>query len=146
LLLNLSRWLLPETSLEQGQSLQAQQSFNLPVVPSASALIVETPDGGQLSIPADRPTFADTAEVGIYRVLEPGDGSTEPTLLAEFAVNLLAETETDLQAQTVQFTGSAPAPGQESLTGQREGWWLLALGGLAVLLAEWWVYWRGASR
>ena len=146
LLLNLTRWLLPETSLEQGQSLQAQQSFNLPVVPSASALLVETPGGRQLSIPADRPTFADTAEVGIYRVLEQGDGSTDPTLLAEFAVNLLAETETDLQPQTVQFTGTTPAPGQESLTGQREGWWLLALGGLAVLLAEWWVYWRGANR
>ena len=28
----------------------------------------------------------------------------------------------------------------------RPAWWLLALGGVAVLLAEWWVYWRGASR
>lgn len=146
LLLNLTRWLLPETTLAQGQGLQVQQRFNLPVVPSASALLVETPGGREISIAADQSSFADTAEVGVYRVLAQGDSSTEPALLAEFAVNLLAEAETDLQPQAVQFTGSTLAPGQESLTGQREWWSLLALVALGVLLAEWWVYWRGASQ
>jgi hypothetical protein len=143
LLINLTRWLLPEASLEQSQSLQAQQSFNLPVIPSASQLTIETPQGRQLSLPADQTSFADTDEVGIYRVLGQDEASAEPNLLAEFAVNLLAETETDLQPQPVDFRGTAPDSQQETLTGQREWWWLLAWLGLGFLLVEWWVYWRG---
>lgn len=146
LLINLTGWLLPEAALEQGQSLQSQQRFNLPAIPSASYFTVETPQGEQVTVPADQLTFGDTSELGVYRVLSQESDSTEPALVTEFAVNLLAETETDLQPKSVTFSGTAAAVAEETLTGRREWWWIPALLGLAILLAEWWIYWQGASR
>jgi hypothetical protein len=146
LLINLTGWLLPEAALEQGQSLRPQQSYNLPAIPATNSFTIKTPQGDQVTIPADQVAFVGTSELGIYRVLSQGDGSAESAHVAEFAVNLLAETETDLQPRSVEFTGTAPTAAGETLTGRWEWWWSLVLLGLGVLLVEWWVYWRGASR
>jgi len=148
LIVNLARWLLPETgdSLAQGQTLTAGQNFNLPAAPSASHLIVDTPAGKQVSIPLDQPGFNNTLDLGIYRVLAQAPTGNEPTLLTEFAVNLLAEEETNIQPQQVAISGADMSTEEKTLTGRREWWWILALAGAVVLLLEWWVYWRGEVR
>lgn len=154
---NLSRWLLPGRSLAQGQSLQAGQPFILPTTPSASALLVNTPSGGQVTLrdsldpggdssAGPGATFGDTFELGVYQVFAHDAGRAETVPVTSFAVNLLDETETDIRPGRAQISGSVGPEGARELTGRREWWWLAALLGLGVLLAEWWVYWRGEVR
>jgi hypothetical protein len=148
LIVNLARWLLPEAgaSLAQGQTLQAGQNFNLPTAPSASDLMVKTPAGERFSISLDQPGFNNTLDLGIYQVLAQEPNRDQPTLLTEFAVNLLAEEETNIQPQQTAVSQAGPPAEEKSLTGRREWWWGLVILGLLVLLLEWWVYWRGEVR
>lgn len=146
LMLNLIHWLLPGGSLEQGQMLQVGQTVDLPAVSAAEALQIRTPSARQLSVSPAQITFDDTAELGVYQVLAKTPDQAEPTLLTEFAVNLLAEAETDLQPRSLE-PGSSPAHAAgQPLTGRWEWWWLLVGGGLGLVMLEWWVYWRGEVR
>jgi hypothetical protein len=148
LIINLARWLLPEAgaTLAPGQTLQAGQNFNLPTAPSASNLVVKTPAGERLSISLDQPGFNNTFDLGIYQVLARESNRDEPILLTEFAVNLLAEEETNIQPQQAAISQADPTPTENLLTGRREWWWGPVILGLLVLLVEWWVYWRGEVR
>ena len=149
LMVNLVRWLLPGpgANLSQGQTLQAGQDFDLPTAPSASHLVVKTPTGEQITTPLDLGQFNHTLDLGIYQVFAQEPNRDEPTLLTEFAVNLLAEEETNLQPQQFEISSATTTAEEEkTLTGRREWWWGLVLLGLIILLVEWWVYWRGEVR
>jgi hypothetical protein len=121
--------------------LQAGQSFNLPPAPSANALQVKAPDGQAFTLGPDQNTFNNTGALGVYQIFSAGS----PTPLEAFAVNLLAEAETDIQPRQLPNLNGAPAV-ERSLNGRWEWWWPLAAVGLAVLFTEWWVYWRGEVR
>jgi len=144
LVVNLTRWLVPGQNLEQGQTLRAGQPFALPPAATAGELIIQTPAEAQISLPSDRTTFNDTGELGLYQVLASELDRTR--LLTEFAVNLLAEPETDIRPRPIDFTGPTTTENTQTETGRWEWWWGLVLLGLIVLLVEWWVYWRGAVR
>ncbi len=146
LIINLTRWLLPDGNLAQGQMLQAGQAVDLPTVSTAETLQIRTPSARQLAVAPDQVTFNDTAELGLYQVLATTPDQAEPTLLAEFAVNLLAEAETDILPRSLEPGVSPVNPSGQPLTGRWEWWWLLVGGGLGVLVVEWWVYWRGEIR
>jgi hypothetical protein len=147
LMVNLARWLLPGDNLSQGQSLRANQSFDLPGAASADQTLIRTPGGSEISIPADQTAFAGTGELGIYQVLGQSADRPEPAVISEFAVNLLAEAESDIRPRPVSLEPTpTAAQASPAVTGQREWWWALGLAGLAILLLEWWVYWRGESR
>lgn len=151
LMVNLARWLLPgdTQSLQPGQTYQAGQRVPLPAAAGSDTLIVRRPDGAEISLPSDQAAFAGTDALGLYQVMAQTADQAEPTRLADFAVNLLDEGETALQPGELT---AGPDPAQATaattgpLTGQREWWSLAALLALAVLLLEWWVYWRGEVR
>jgi hypothetical protein len=141
LLLNLTRWLLPgEAALSQSQSLVAGDAFHLPTASTAESFLIKTPTG-EVTLAAGQPTFKQTDALGLYQVF------AQETLLAEFAVNLLSAEETNIGPGRLHVTGAAPeaAIGQQIL-GQWEWWWILVVAGVGVLLAEWWLYWRGEAR
>ena len=150
LMVNLARWLLPgDTQRGQpGQTFQAGQRLPLPAAASADSLTIRTPGGREINLPSDQTSFGETAELGLYDILAQEPDQTEPTLLAGFAVNLLDETETDIQPRSLATAAATPnqAAGVAPLTGQREWWGVAALLALVVLLLEWWVYWRGEIR
>ncbi len=147
LMVNLARWLLPTSSsnLGQAQSLQAQQGINLPGATTAENLLIRTPTEEFELSPAER-QFNETNQLGIYQILAKESDQPEPRVLNTFAVNLLAESETNLQPQTPNFGTEQATVTDDNLVGQREWWWLAIALGLVVLLIEWWVYWRGEVR
>lgn len=142
-IVNLSRWLLPGGGLAQGQMLQAGQAIDLPLAAAAETFQINTPSGQSLAVSPTQPAFNQTGELGLYQVL--AEESNQTSLLSEFAVNLLSAAETNTQPQGVA-TATAVEVAASSLTGRWEWWWLPVGWGLAVLLVEWWVYWRGEGR
>ena len=79
-------------------------------------------------------------------VAGPPDGKllyATPSAQAQFAVNLFAEDESDIEPQDTIALGEAPVEGQdEDVVGRREWWRWPALAALGVLLVEWVVHWR----
>ncbi len=146
LTVNLARWLLPGDNLAQGQTLPAEQSITLPAAASADALLIRPPSGDPLTVPSDQATFNQTGDLGIYQILADDPAQEEPALLTQFAVNLLSEAESNIQPRQLDSSEAGATPAEQSLTGRWEWWWLLVLLGLAVLLVEWWIYWRGDVR
>lgn len=140
---NLVRWLLNAPTSALVESVHPGEAVSLPVQPEANRLSVETPDGRRLSLPAaGGPVyFGDTGELGVYAVRYGGDDSSPN---GYFAVNLLDEAESDITPGQGQVAGQERAAAQASPYGQLEFWRLPALLAFAVLLLEWWVYWRGA--
>ncbi len=146
LMVNLTRWLVPTNNSMQGQIRQAGQSVDLPTATAANVLVVKSPDGTQAAVPPSEGTFSQTDALGVYEVLAQEPGRDKPTLLIKFVINLLSELESDIQPNELESLGTDEAAINQSLTGQREWWWSLALLALGVLLVEWWVYWRGEGR
>ncbi len=58
------------------------------------------------------------------------------------SANPLSPAESDIRPNRAEIRGTT-APNGEPEVGQQEFWWILAAGALAILLLEWWVYWRG---
>lgn len=146
LVVNLVRWLSPAGNFEQSQGLRTDQGFNLPAISTASTLAVNLPSGEQVTISSESDRFDNTADLGIYQILAQDPDQAQPTLLAEFAVNLLAEAETDIRPRRLESFAAATTAEAGLFTGRREWWWSLLLLGLGVLAVEWWVYWRGEQR
>jgi Ca-activated chloride channel family protein len=99
---------------------------------------ITRPDGSVVEIPAMQGAaeFAETDAVGFYEV---SAGSRKST----FAVNLLSPTESDIRPQSLQTPpGNTVQESTGVATVNKEIWQWLAVGALAVLLLEWWVYHR----
>ncbi len=143
LMVNLIEWLSPRGQLEQGQSLQAGQAVNLPLSTSTEALLVRTPVGEEITLPANQ-TTVNITDLGLYQILAQEGEQNIP--LQAFAVNLLSPGESDTQPRQLDTATNTNINPNSTLTGQREWWWVLASLALAVLLIEWWVYWRGGVR
>lgn len=148
LMLNLTQWLLSGQggNLTPQQTLQGGWGFNLPAVSSANTLQMKTP--GEVSYPIlpEQTTFDHTVDLGIYQLFAEQPDPDNPTLVTQFAVNLLDKTETDIQPRTIQIVNSSGPMPEQQLAGRWE-WWQPLLGlGLIVLFIEWWVYWRGEVR
>jgi Mg-chelatase subunit ChlD len=150
LLSNLVGWLAPGS----GGNLPLQVAPHAPVAlslpPEADAATVTRPDGSRVRVvpQAGQATFADTGQLGVYQVTwqTPATAGEDTARRASFAVNLLASAESDvLPAETLPLAGVESAGEEEPQRQARREWWRpLAWLALALLLAEWLAYNRGA--
>lgn len=121
-------------SVRPGQpiALEIPSSTVEPVVRTPSRKEVRLTDGK-----LGKFTFGDTAELGVYQV----SGGQQP--LQHFAVNLFHPGESDIRPRPQIQVGHVSVAGQAaSVLSRRELWRALLLGGLAVLLIEWYIYTR----
>ncbi len=147
---NIAAWLSPGRVIAADDNLQPGDTVTLTPTARAAAVTVTLPDGSVWERdvdPAAGPVLFDqTQQPGVYRVaFRDGAGVTEPS--GAFAVNFFDATESRIQPVTTLQIGQAEvAAGAAGLAGLRELWPWLLVGGLAVLLVEWWVTYRRALR
>ena len=111
----------------------------------AESVRITAPDGGAhvLPITGDRVAFADTDQLGLYRleILQNG----EVTSAQSFAVNLFGAGESDIAPvpeADLQLGGGQEAAAADEQLGTREFWMWLALAALLLLAIEWYAYHR----
>jgi hypothetical protein len=112
--------------------------LSLPSAAVDQVMTVRKPDGEEVKLrPKDSNiVFSGTDMVGIYQVTGAG-------LAQEFAVNLLDESESDIEpADKIDISGQEIASSTVSAMNNREIWAGLVLLALVLLAAEWWIYHR----
>ncbi len=138
LLANTLSWFFPGWLAVQADQVQAGLPRTL-ATQGATSLTVVKPDGSRLPIAASGASvdFLDTDRTGFYGV-EVGAASSE------FAVNLMSDTETDINPRYVPPKTAAPespaAPARSPI------WEALAAFALALVLVEWWAWLRSSGR
>lgn len=136
----------PTGQLSGGQ-FTAGQPVSLPLLPEATGIVVQTPEGRTIRLQPDEGRAIFTADrPGLYEVRWEG---TEEA--ARFAVNLFNPQESNLAPiETLALGGTGGATGGGTMAapleteGRQELWRWLALVALAVLLVEWLVSQRDA--
>jgi len=139
---NLFQWLVPGSSGGIPQQVNPGETISFLPPVEGEAVTVTRPDGSvvRLNMDAGRLVFADTTELGVYRVSWGESGS------AAFVVNLFSN-----QESLIEPAASLPGPaaegsgeGTQDQLARREWWRPFALLSLAVLTGEWFVYQRAA--
>jgi hypothetical protein len=126
-----SRTVLGASTVRPGQpvTLETAASNKTPSVRLPDGEVVKLTEGR-----LGRFTFTKTGQLGVYGLL--GDKAPQ-----HFAVNLFLPSESDIRPQTAIKVGNVTVSGQKgSIFSRREVWKLLLLGGLGVLLLEWYIY------
>ncbi len=145
LMANLLDWFSPSdiVSLPDGLSVGDVLAVSPPLL--ADRLRITTPAGAIHELPAtgDRVAFADTGQLGLYRleVLQNG----EVTSAQSFAVNLFGAGESDIAPRPeaeLRLGGAMPDAEADDQLGSQEFWTWLALAALLLLVIEWVVYHR----
>jgi Ca-activated chloride channel family protein len=150
LLANLTGWLAPGSGSDLPSQMSPGAAVTLSLPPEAESATVTRPDGttARLLPESGRVVFADTSQLGVYRVTWRGAGQNEEsgTSQASFAVNLFSPQESDVHpAQTLPLLGVGEEEAAlRSQQARREWWRPLALVALLLLTAEWLVYQRAA--
>jgi len=110
---------------------------------SGKPLAVRTPGGNVVELaetPSGRFSFTDTMELGIYET------AVEGKAVGQFAVSLLDAAESDIATRPDIQIDRVPVQGNAAPEARRLDIWRgLLLGGLAVLLLEWYIYSRRVS-
>lgn len=107
----------------------------------AQRVVVRSPSGEDATLEVTGPTltFADTTQVGLYRVAQRvGDQTLSESV---FAVNLLNALESDVRPRALPTLGQAAATRASQATARDLWTWPLVLG-FAFVLVEWWWYHR----
>jgi Ca-activated chloride channel family protein len=150
LLANLTGWLAPGSGSDLPPQVSPASAVTLSLPPEAESATVTRPDGtaARLLPESGRVVFADTSQLGVYRVTWGGAGQNEEsgTAPASFAVNLFSPQESDVRpAETLPLLGVGEEEAAQRPQQARREWWRpLALAALALLTAEWLVYQRAA--
>jgi hypothetical protein len=105
---------------------------------------VQAPDGGRITLRSNAAGIlagAPASRVGLYRIL---DGSEA---VAAVGTGLLSGNETSLSSvEELLFSeASVTTQAAEQLATDQPLWWILALGGMGMLLFEWWYFQRSRN-
>ncbi len=149
LISNLVNYLIPPQAFDAPEGLQPGQSLVIRTEAGVNQVAVAAPDNTvTLLTPGENGvTFSGSGELGVYAVsfIKPSSGTANQPIpnAAFFAVNLFSPSESDIQPRPGLHIGrSEVTAAVEEKLGQRDLWPWLALVGLAVLMLEWWVYFR----
>ena len=103
-------------------------------------MTVEAPSGQQVDVVRESQgtfVYTNTSEQGIYEVTE----GTAKHVSQRFAVNLFDARESDLHVTNNITLGYETVKGEAGVERSRQEWWKwLLIGGLGVLIFEWYVY------
>ena len=138
---NLSEWMLPPTV--PASSFHPDEAVTVVPDAGATSVAVIRPDGVRRQLgTAVISTFGDTDRLGVYTIEQTVAGKTQ---LSWFAVNLFAGPTSQLAP--IDHLTLPPAQPSSVTSAPHQGllqiWPLLALLGLALLLAEWLAFHRG---
>ena len=145
LMANLLDWFSPSDIVPLPDGLSVGDVLTLSPPLLANSLRITTPSGvlHELPIEGDRVAFADTGQLGLYRLEILQDGQV--TSAQSFAVNLFATGESDIRplpAADLRLGGDITATEANEQLGAQEFWTWLALAALLLLAIEWIVYHR----
>jgi Ca-activated chloride channel homolog len=119
--------------------------LDLPGSAVGGKVLVQLPNGKiDLFVGDGRPIrFTDTAQLGSYQVTYTN--GSQPTAQNEFVVSRIGVTKSNIlpQVDPAQFLKSGGPPGQPS---EHDTWAWVAGGALALVSAEWLLYFRGTGR
>jgi hypothetical protein len=142
LLANLTGWLAPGRGSDLPVQVIPGAVVALSLPPEVESTRVTRPDGStvRLSPEGGRVVFADTVQLGVYRVTWGEDGQ------ANFAVSLFSPQESDVRpSEVLPVVGVGEAGEGARLQQARREWWRpLAFVALALLTVEWLIYQRSA--
>ena len=145
LMANLLDWFSPAdiVSLPDGLSVGDVLVISPPLL--ADGIRITRPDGSahELPITGDRVAFANTDQLGLYRLEILQDG--EVTSAQRFAVNLFGAGESEIRPvpeADLRLGGALTAADADEKLGTQEFWMWLALAALLLLAIEWYVYHR----
>jgi hypothetical protein len=147
LIAELNAWFSPPSITNITGSLPPGAPVTVRFIENAASAVITLPNNRQVTLTPDRSeaVFADTLKPGLYRVDLVKNGS--PFKSEQFAVNLFDPGESRIAPRenvTVGTQTIARATREE--IGRREFWpWVVGIG-LALLMAEWWVYHRSLRR
>jgi Ca-activated chloride channel family protein len=149
LLANLTGWLAPGAGGELPGQVSPGAPVSLSLPPEVASATLTRPDGStiQLAPKGGGVVFADTGQLGVYRLLwQPSQGTSNEPVERRFAVNLFSPQESDVRpADELALLGAETADQSQAAQQTRREWWRpLALMALIVLVAEWLVYQRAA--
>ncbi len=147
LIAELTAWFSPPRITDITGSLPPGAPVTVRFIENAASAVIALPNDRQVTLLPDRSeaVFADTLRPGLYRVDLVKNGS--PFKSEQFAVNLFDPGESRIapRENVTVGTDTISRASREEI-GQREFWpWVVGIG-LAILLAEWWVYHRWLRR
>lgn len=145
LMANITSWLSPGRAFDAPTGLQPGAPVTITPGASTTAVAVQKPDGDawRAEVGEAALIFSETDQLGLYAVSLQDESGTRPA--GSFAVNLFSPAESVIQpAAAVRIGQTTVETATDGDVGQRELWpWLVGLA-FIVLLAEWWVHFRGA--
>lgn len=129
---------LSERNVPAGSTLTIQPR------PQAEEVLLERPNGGSASFPAGKSfRYDQTDQVGVYTVQQRARGG----LISDehFAVNVGDDGESDIRPRVPEdVVGQPKADNDEPVLTKGEVWPWFVLGGIGLLVGEWWWYHRRA--
>jgi len=138
LIANLVDWLLPGRIGDIPDQIQPGEAVTFTPPPEVESLSVIRPDGSstQLEIHEGHAIYADTTQLGVYRVTWGEDQAIS------FAVNLSNPQESDIRPieSILLLTNASDSEGTNNRQARHEWWRPLALIALVILVIEWLVY------
>ena len=147
LVAELVSWFSPPRITDVGDNVTPGGPVRVRFIENADDAVITRPDGEKITLrpEASETVFVDTLQPGLYRVDLRKDGETFKS--ESFAVNLFDPAESQIAPRDSVTVGTMTlASDARAETGRREFWpWVAAIG-LAVLVAEWWVYHRTLRR
>ena len=135
-------WVAEASSRRRPTALKTGEQLALPALPEAPTVRLTRPGGEveEVKLSAQIKTFVKNIEtVGLYRVNGlPGEEGERV-----YAVNLASPNESDNAARVrLKVDQEEIAASPAAISSKSEIWRWLALAGIVLLLAEWWVYHR----
>lgn len=147
LLINTLSWLQPAGALDQILEVNPGEPVSFTVTGQNEEISVKAPETNAQILKASGgvASFTDTGRTGIYNVNRKLNTAGKANSIEDyFVVNLFSQVSSNIRVlDDLGLQGAVTASGANAARSEREFWQPLALIALALLMLEWWVFYRG---